>query len=239
MPKPSTIITWATDAGATADPGPTRRATGFIAGKKLPSKWLNWLLSQNAAWLTYLRDLHNEPEFLGQNYAWTGTHTFGTRYVRKLWPLTAFRIALNSGTPNARTTFAETPSFIYQGVDMFAGGVQATTILDLPLGSTLASVRVGVKSTGAGSSYPMSCTLQRVTPDLTGAGPNVLTTSITDAATPGAYDVIGWPALSASIDANSWLYLLVNGGTDATSMDRDRLQWVEIIYGTAHADPNL
>jgi hypothetical protein len=72
--KPSSITTWATDPGATADPGPARRATGFIAGKKLPSKWLNWLLSQNAAWLTYLRDLHTEPEFLGEDYAWTGTH---------------------------------------------------------------------------------------------------------------------------------------------------------------------
>ena len=94
MPKPSTITTWATDPGATADPGPTRRATGFIAGKKLPSKWLNWILNQNAAWLTYLRDLHTEPEFLGQDYAWTGTHTFGTRYVRKLWAAHSFPCCL-------------------------------------------------------------------------------------------------------------------------------------------------
>jgi hypothetical protein len=76
MAKPTTITDWATDAGATSDPGPTRRATGFIAGKKLPAKWLNWLLSQNAQWLTYLRDLHIEPEFLNQVYTWTGAHGF-------------------------------------------------------------------------------------------------------------------------------------------------------------------
>ncbi len=76
MAKPTTIITWATDSGATSDPGPTRRASGFIAGKKLPAKWLNWLLNQNAAWLTYLRDLHAEPEYLNKLYKWTGQHSF-------------------------------------------------------------------------------------------------------------------------------------------------------------------
>lgn len=74
MAKPTSITTWATDAGATADPGATRRATGFIAGKKLPAKWLNWLLNQNAAWLTYLSNLDTEPEFLNKVYKWTGRH---------------------------------------------------------------------------------------------------------------------------------------------------------------------
>ncbi len=74
MPKPSTITTWATDPGATADPGATRRATGFVAGKKLPAKWLNWILNQNGAWLTYLRDLHTEAEFLNKVYRWTNSH---------------------------------------------------------------------------------------------------------------------------------------------------------------------
>ena len=76
MAKPTTITTWATDAGATADPGATRRATGFVPGKKLPSKWLNWILNQNGAWLTYLRDLHTEIEFLNKAYFWRGRHSF-------------------------------------------------------------------------------------------------------------------------------------------------------------------
>jgi hypothetical protein len=81
MAKPTTVITWATDAGATSDPGPTRRASGFIAGKKLPAKWLNWLFSQNAQWLTYLRDLHTEPEFLSKAYSWSGMHRFVSAYI--------------------------------------------------------------------------------------------------------------------------------------------------------------
>lgn len=76
MAKPSSITTWATDPGATADPGATRKATGFIAGKRLPAKWLNWILNQNAGWLTYLRDLDVEPEFLNKTYSWTGAHGF-------------------------------------------------------------------------------------------------------------------------------------------------------------------
>jgi hypothetical protein len=78
MAKPSTIAAWATDSGATSDPGPTRRATGFVPGMKLPAKWLNWLFNQNGAWFTYLRDLHTEPEFLNKVYAWTGAHRFAS-----------------------------------------------------------------------------------------------------------------------------------------------------------------
>jgi hypothetical protein len=86
MAKPTATITeWATDAGATSDPGPTRRATGFIAGKKLPAKWLNWLLNQNAQWLTYLRDLHTEPEFLNKVYHWTATHRFASGFAANHW----------------------------------------------------------------------------------------------------------------------------------------------------------
>lgn len=81
MAKPSSITTWATDAGATADPGATRKATGFLAGKKLPARWLNWILNQNGAWFTYLRDLHIEPEFLNKNYSWTGAHGFSNGTV--------------------------------------------------------------------------------------------------------------------------------------------------------------
>lgn len=81
MAKPSSITTWATDVGATADPGSTRRATGFVAGKRLPAKWLNWILNQNGAWLTYLRDLHTEPEFLNKDYAWTGKHRYKVNAV--------------------------------------------------------------------------------------------------------------------------------------------------------------
>ena len=76
MPKPTDIPTWATDAGATQDPGAARQASGFRAGKRLPAKWLNWALSRHGSWFQYLRDLHLEPEFLNKNYPWAGSHRF-------------------------------------------------------------------------------------------------------------------------------------------------------------------
>jgi len=76
MPKPSSIPTWATDPGARVDPGPARNATGFLPSKKLPAKWLNWILAQGGEWFQYLRDLHLEPEFLDKLYVWTGGHNF-------------------------------------------------------------------------------------------------------------------------------------------------------------------
>jgi hypothetical protein len=76
MAKPTEIPSWATDAGATNDPGATRKATGFVTGKKAPAKWFNWLHNRAAQWFLYLDALHNEPEFLNKKYSWTGDHGF-------------------------------------------------------------------------------------------------------------------------------------------------------------------
>lgn len=76
MAKPASVPTWATDVGAIADPGPARTATGFVTGKKAPAKWFNWLFNKQSAWLSYLNNLHAEPEFLNKAYAWTGEHSW-------------------------------------------------------------------------------------------------------------------------------------------------------------------
>jgi hypothetical protein len=76
MAKPADTYQWASDVGVTADPGSTRKASGFVAGKKAPSKWFNWLHRGAGLWHAYLNNLHNESEFLNKAYAWTGNHTF-------------------------------------------------------------------------------------------------------------------------------------------------------------------
>lgn len=76
MAKPGDLYPWATDVGATVDPGPTRKATGFVAGKKPPAKWVNWLENGAYKWRQYLDNLHGETEFLNKIYAWTGLHSF-------------------------------------------------------------------------------------------------------------------------------------------------------------------
>jgi hypothetical protein len=83
MAKPSTTYEFATDSGATTDPGPTRRATGFVAGQRLPAKWLNWALNGFGKWTSYLSNLHDEPEFLSKAYTWTGWHRFHGAFTMK------------------------------------------------------------------------------------------------------------------------------------------------------------
>jgi hypothetical protein len=86
MAKPDQTYEFATDADATSDPGLTRRATGFVAGKRLPAKWLNWALNGAGKWAAYVSNLHGEPEFLGKVYHWTGLHKFQGGF-QSTWPL--------------------------------------------------------------------------------------------------------------------------------------------------------
>lgn len=76
MAKPSDTYDWAGNVGATVDPGSIRKGSGFVAGKKAPAKWFNWLHRGASLWHAYLDNLHNEAEFLGQDYAWQGHHVF-------------------------------------------------------------------------------------------------------------------------------------------------------------------
>lgn len=52
--KPATMPTWATDVGATVDPGSSAKATGWLVGQKPPAKWMNWILFWIYQWILYL-----------------------------------------------------------------------------------------------------------------------------------------------------------------------------------------
>lgn len=172
MAKPTDIPTWATDAGATSDPGPTRRATGFIAGKKLPAKWLNWLLNRQAGWFTYLRDLHTEPEFLNKIYTWTERHAFRGISVG-LFGLTVVGGADNeivygdaNGTvkPRERTTYiplsatAQATATTERGWVIFSGAASSRSTqqdllipIQLPTGARLRRVEARVSGALTGT----------------------------------------------------------------------------------------
>lgn len=77
MAKPTEVASWSTDPGTTLEPSAGEKAAGFQLGEKPRARWLNWMLNLSGRWQTYLRDLHSETEFLGQNYAWTGSHSHG------------------------------------------------------------------------------------------------------------------------------------------------------------------
>lgn len=61
------------------DPGASYEAQGFVPGDAFVGPYVNFLLNRLCAWVVlYLKDLHNQAEFLGKAYTWLGTHIFGS-----------------------------------------------------------------------------------------------------------------------------------------------------------------
>lgn len=87
MAKPAAPLSWSTDTNFSAGPEtgtPTKEdpagvaSQGWTAGRAAPAKWMNWVLNRLGAWTSYLDDLHNDADFLGQQYVWTNYHQFDT-----------------------------------------------------------------------------------------------------------------------------------------------------------------
>lgn len=51
--RPDNLPVWATDGGVTAEPAAGYKASGFSAGKKLPAKWLNWIMNTIYGWVNW------------------------------------------------------------------------------------------------------------------------------------------------------------------------------------------
>lgn len=173
MAKPTSIPTWATDPGATADPGATRTATGFITGKKAPAKWFNWLFNRTGAWFSYLDNLHNEPEFLNKNYSWTGVQKLAMGYIANHWgvsgevlyanpttgavelrertvkvPLSCFVPSWDVSNNRSSWRFYLTDDGVQTYWDMVSSDKALVGIMPLPHQSVVASVRCGVHAAG-------------------------------------------------------------------------------------------
>jgi hypothetical protein len=165
MAKPTEIMQWATDVGATSDPGGTRRATGFVSGKKAPAKWFNFLHGAAGKWHAYLDNLHGETEFLNKAYTWTAAHVFGSDVTVGGNVLLASGSAVAySPTKPTRTSFAELHKAVAAGSapgdllftdDGWAqiSAVGATSLIRVPFrlppGAVLTQVRAQVFHGGA------------------------------------------------------------------------------------------
>lgn len=55
--KPTTLPTWATDAGATLEPPAGQKATGFGSGEQPSPRRFNWLFNTNYQWCSFINDL--------------------------------------------------------------------------------------------------------------------------------------------------------------------------------------
>jgi hypothetical protein len=147
------------------------------------------------------------------------------RQHKKLIPLTQFSSFAGSATVSFGGAFA------YTGIDMYGGLASTACMLDLPVGCTVDEVRVGVKSTGNGSSVPIEMHIQRVTVDTVApTSANSQVSGASDVATAGTYDILTTGSISSVIDTTSYLTVVVTGGTDAITGDRDTLLWCEVTY---------
>ena len=169
MTKPSDKPEFATDGGALiADPGVAKRHVGFVVDEAVPAHWLNWLLNNNSDWIEYLANLHGEAEFLNKSYQWTGSHGFKV----SIGAFGAFVLGGTSNevtygddqgvtTPRLRTKMiplhnavmkAGSDPWLFPGPQvLMRGGLTTLTAgdtallsFDLPSGSKLTRVRVGI-----------------------------------------------------------------------------------------------
>lgn len=251
--KPTTITTWATNSGATADPGDTVRGRGFQAGQKLPAKWLNWILNQNGAWLTYLRDLHNESEFLNKIYAWTGAHTFGgsvttnalltandsvqlgpggwvfASHMREKSRLIALDRIQWFGSGTAQLSHAEAE----YGISCYGGLCQGTVYLNFPSAPIeIVRVRMLCKASAATSVKP-GFTLQEVIPQWTAGSPSGATQASHGpylASSGSGYRIVSTPIVAHGVYGYAYWRIQITAGDGATAFDRDSIIALEVTY---------
>lgn len=242
MAKPSETYEFATGDGATSDPA-SRRASGFVAGQRLPAKWLNYLLNGYGKWASYVNNLHAEPEFLNKGYAWTGAHTFDeaiavagtvtandyqqTTRIPRTWmvPLTAFRVVGND------------PKWTFLDVDEEAFGVSAgiywlhsgssqnsriSATLKLPHGTRIQRVRTLVYTPG------LKMAVSRLFSNKETGG--VIRTPIVEH-TFTANDLFDSGAIAGDLDIEGPTDVLgISFTTTTTSVDPSRVCWVELTY---------
>lgn len=97
MAKPTDLFRWATGANAITAPGEAKKTSGYVFAERPPPKVFNYLFNGAYQWHAYLNNLHNEPDFLGQAFVWTGQHRF-------LAPIHAPYIGLHSSGELEYTT---------------------------------------------------------------------------------------------------------------------------------------
>lgn len=57
--RPTQDISWGT-TGLKTEPAAPKKAEGYLAGKKLPARWLNWWKNAAAEWIAWLTDERDE-----------------------------------------------------------------------------------------------------------------------------------------------------------------------------------
>jgi hypothetical protein len=112
MAYPVSDPVFASDATFSSGPeSGSNMQQGLVPGLKFVGPYLNFLLNRLCAWIVlYVKDLHNQVEFLNKNYAFTGTWSITTLAVNTLTAIngvvfssflhTAGRVRITGGAGN-------------------------------------------------------------------------------------------------------------------------------------------
>jgi len=72
--KPTSLPTWATDAGTTVEPSAGQKAAGFSVGTRPPARWWNWLMNVVYQWCNYVNEMRT-GEHIVTVLTGSGTYT--------------------------------------------------------------------------------------------------------------------------------------------------------------------
>lgn len=240
MAKPSSVLSWATNALTRLVPSGGEIATGFVAADKPPARYLNHLWGLAGDWTAYLDNLHNEADFLNKSYAWvTGSHSFATDVE--------LSGASNEVVYGAARTFqrymvpvASQGNWTY---DPFSFSVKTSTssadyhaAIDVPFGATLTAVAMGCRqpSGGSGGAGSLSFAVGAIT-CLPGVANAPVSVGVTNYVAGASWQSLTTGPVVAVRSANQPFVLRA---TSSSSAAVDEIGWISWVFTLPNATGN-
>lgn len=238
MARPASLPTWATDGGTTTEPTSGQKAAGWSAGYRPPAKWFNWWQNLTYQWCAYLNNLHNDADFLGEDYSWTGAHDFtditipsngdgisigGVNFEKELiLPATAFQFVCTTGATPDWSLYSGGTGSLYWVSQVNSGYLVCSLSQFLPTNCEVRKFDVIVDPGAARSSTNrMSVALVRKTPNFsTHAYSNSVEIAATYDDTTNAAQTISVAAGATNYAVDKQtdeLFLMVKAGHDAAT----------------------
>lgn len=237
MPYPYSDPNWASDANFSSgpesgtatkvSPGAGALAQGWVPGLGFVGPYGNYILNLLCSWIVgYLKDLHNQVEFLNKAYTFTGAHVYngstitGTSSIDMAAPIGGNRFLIDhaSNTYDYKAARADTvpvmlggtgdydtsaDTFQYKNaVDYPVSSGAGTRVLEfrLPPGAVLTSVKAGVVA----PSGTVSMSVYKYTLDLLGGSPTLTQLGSTDTTGGTTYEVLDSGAFTDTASSGSY-----------------------------------
>jgi hypothetical protein len=253
MTRPVDRPEWATDTNFSTSPAAGENGTptkvlpsvgfyqeGWVPGKTFVGQYLNRWMHNVYQWCEYVRTLATDPDFLGDDYAWTGEHSFTQDVTLSTGSIEvnyASRPTRLKGVNLMRGVFTSSSGVQILGgnytqagrVAFPSGGASVRYVLpiDLPKDQGLVGIDVDVFLGGA---KDVTCELHRVSYNAAGSDPaDVLVWSETRNTVSGAQQfTTTFTESTNSVGLASWYLLISNSSSGASDYVRNVVpNWLE------------